>query len=160
MIQTHQSVNEPVKTYEPGSKERQDLQLKYDEMANQSVEIPLLINGEEIKTGDSGTCIMPHDHKNVIARYHKAGEIEDYSLATLGEAKPGATLQVQAIRDEDPERLRYVKALGLTPGVILTVVDCAPYGGHLTIAFKDRTDTEVIGVDLADNIFVIPFQDK
>ena len=76
MIQTHQSVNEPVKTYEPGSKERQDLQLKYDEMANQSVEIPLLINGEEIKTGDIGTCIMPHDHKNVIARYHKAGEIE------------------------------------------------------------------------------------
>ena len=76
MIQTHQSVNEPVKTYEPGSKERQDLQLKYDEMANQSIEIPLLINGEEIKTGDIGTCIMPHDHKNVIARYHKAGEIE------------------------------------------------------------------------------------
>ena len=76
MIQTHQSVNEPVKTYEPGSKERQDLQLKYDEMANQCVEIPLLINGEEIKTGDIGKCIMPHDHKNVIARYHKAGEIE------------------------------------------------------------------------------------
>tara|TARA_Y100000590_G_scaffold441747_1_gene568910 strand:- start:1182 stop:1871 length:690 start_codon:yes stop_codon:yes gene_type:complete len=91
---------------------------------------------------------------------NKAGELEDYSLATLGEAKPGVTLQIQAIRDEDPERLRYVKALGLTPGVILTVVDCAPYGGHLTIAFRDRKDTEVIGVDLADNIFVIPFQDK
>ena len=42
------SVNEPIKTYEPGSKERQDLQLKYDEIANQSIEIPLLINGEEI----------------------------------------------------------------------------------------------------------------
>ena len=76
MKQIHQSVNEPIKAYEPGSKERSDLQSKYDEMANQSIEIPLLIGGQEVKTGDIGNCIMPHDHKNVIAKYHKAGEVE------------------------------------------------------------------------------------
>jgi DtxR family Mn-dependent transcriptional regulator len=91
---------------------------------------------------------------------NKAGEIEDSSLATLSETKTGTTVQIQAIQDEDPERLRYVQTLGLTPGVVLTVIDRAPYGGSMTLAFKDSVDTEVIGVDLANNIFVILFPDK
>ena len=72
MKQIHQSVNEPIKAYEPGSKERSDLQSKYDEMANQSIEIPLLIGGQEVKTGDTATMHPPHDHKHTLGTYHKA----------------------------------------------------------------------------------------
>ena len=76
MNQKMYAVNETVKSYEPGSQERHDIQKKYDEMANQSIDIPIIINGKEYRTEEIGQCIMPHDHQNIIARYHKAGEKE------------------------------------------------------------------------------------
>ena len=46
MNKSHKSVNEPVKSYEPGSSERKSLQSKYDEMASQTIEIPIIIGGK------------------------------------------------------------------------------------------------------------------
>ncbi len=68
--------NEPVKNYLPGSAERASLKAKLEEMLHNQIEIPLIIGGEEIKTGKVGKCIIPHDHKTVIATYHQAGEKE------------------------------------------------------------------------------------
>ena len=76
MNQNIKAVNEPIKSYKPGSSERKSLQAKYDEMAGQTIEIPLIIGGQEIKTGDTGTCVMPHDHRHILASYHKGGENE------------------------------------------------------------------------------------
>jgi 1-pyrroline-5-carboxylate dehydrogenase len=42
-------------------------------MAGQVVDIPLIIGGEEIRTGDTAKVVMPHDHGHVLATYHKAG---------------------------------------------------------------------------------------
>ena len=68
--------NEPVLNYEPGSKEREELKKKINELKNQKIEIPLIIGGKEIKTGNLGKCVMPHDYKHVLAEYHKASEKE------------------------------------------------------------------------------------
>ncbi|MEW5843365.1 MAG: L-glutamate gamma-semialdehyde dehydrogenase [Bacteroidota bacterium] len=68
--------NEPVKNYAPGSPERSALKLKLDEMQKQQIEIPIIIGGKEIKTGDTDKCVMPHNHKHVLAIYHKAGTKE------------------------------------------------------------------------------------
>ncbi|PNR94842.1 1-pyrroline-5-carboxylate dehydrogenase [Petrotoga sp. 9PWA.NaAc.5.4] len=68
--------NEPVLNYEPGSKEKEELKRKINEFKNQKIEIPLIIAGKEIKTGNLGKCVMPHDYKHVLAEYHKAGEKE------------------------------------------------------------------------------------
>ncbi|MEC7730862.1 MAG: aldehyde dehydrogenase family protein, partial [Candidatus Neomarinimicrobiota bacterium] len=76
MSQIIKAVNEPVKSYAAGSPERASLQAKYDEMAAQTIEIPLIIGGQEIRTGDTENCVMPHDHQHVLATYHKTGEIE------------------------------------------------------------------------------------
>jgi len=76
MTQITRAVNEPILSFAAGSPERASLQAKYDEMATQTIEIPLIIDGKEIKTGDMGNCVMPHDHKHVLATYHKAGETE------------------------------------------------------------------------------------
>jgi DtxR family Mn-dependent transcriptional regulator len=86
----------------------------------------------------------------------RSGEIEASDFATLDEMRPGATVQIRAVQDEDPERLRYMEALGLTPGAQVTVVDQAPYDGPLTVAVTDSSGTEVIGSDLAGKIFVAP----
>lgn len=86
----------------------------------------------------------------------RAGDIEASDFATLDEVDLGATVQIRAVQDEDPERLRYLQALGLTPGALLTVVDQAPYDGPLTVALAGVPGTEVIGSELAGKIFVAP----
>ena len=76
MTQITRAVNEPILSFAAGSPERASLQAKYDEMATQTIEIPLIIDGKEIKTGNMGNCVMPHNHQHVLATYHKAGETE------------------------------------------------------------------------------------
>ncbi len=68
--------NEPVPSYAPGTPERAELQDHLDAMADEVVEIPLLIGGREIRTGDTVDVVMPHDHGHVLARAHQAGPEE------------------------------------------------------------------------------------
>lgn len=70
------AVNEPVKSFKPGSPERTSLQQKLKELSSQTVEIPLIIGGKEIRTGNTSTCVIPHDHSHILGTYHKAGEKE------------------------------------------------------------------------------------
>ena len=65
-------VNEPVKIYAPGSPERAALKARLDEMANERIDIPIIIGGQEIRTGDLAQAVMPHDHQHVLADWHKA----------------------------------------------------------------------------------------
>jgi 1-pyrroline-5-carboxylate dehydrogenase len=68
--------NEPVLGYAPGSPERAELKAALKVMAQEEIEIPLIIGGREVRTGDTDTQVVPHDHGHVLARYHKAGEAE------------------------------------------------------------------------------------
>lgn len=66
------AVNEPVKTYAPGSPERKEVSEMYKKMYDSKVEVPLYINGEAIKTGDTATMNPPHDHQHSLGTYHRA----------------------------------------------------------------------------------------
>ena len=81
--------NEPVYSYAPGTEERKKLQAELERLKNEEpIEIPLIIGGKEIKTGDLGECVEPHDHKNVIAKFHKAGkEHVDMAIEAAKKAK-------------------------------------------------------------------------
>lgn len=68
--------NEPVKTYLPGSPERIALDAELKRQSSEVIDIPLVIGGKEIRTGNIGTVVMPHNHKHILATYHKAGEKE------------------------------------------------------------------------------------
>jgi 1-pyrroline-5-carboxylate dehydrogenase len=76
IFRTPEPFNEPVRAYAPGSAEKRSLKAKLAELARSEIEIPLIIGGEEVRTGRLGTCIMPHRHGHVLAKYHKAGETE------------------------------------------------------------------------------------
>ena len=69
-------VNEPIYSYAPGSNERTKLLSKIKELKSQKLEIPLIIGGKEIRTDKKANCIIPHNHKHVLATYHQAGEKE------------------------------------------------------------------------------------
>ncbi|PTX44227.1 delta-1-pyrroline-5-carboxylate dehydrogenase [Christiangramia gaetbulicola] len=66
------AVNEPVKSYAPGTPEREEVLLTYKDLWNANTEVPLYIGSEEIKTGDTKTINPPHDHKHVVGTYHLA----------------------------------------------------------------------------------------
>ncbi len=76
VIGTPKPVNEPILNYLPNSPERQELEKKLAEMAATTIEIPLIIDGKRVKTGNMGKVVMPHDHQHQLASYHKAGPAE------------------------------------------------------------------------------------
>ena len=71
-----EAVNEPIKDYKPGSPEKESLKAKLKELKSKTFDIPIIINGQEIRTGDIGQCVMPHNHNHVLATYHKVGQSE------------------------------------------------------------------------------------
>jgi 1-pyrroline-5-carboxylate dehydrogenase len=66
-------VNEPVLNYAPGTAERAQLKNTLREMSETQIEIPLIIGGKPVLTGEIGQSVMPHDLGHVLATYHKAG---------------------------------------------------------------------------------------
>ena len=65
-------VNEPVRAYAPGSPERAELKARLQAMAGERIDIPLVIGGKDVRTGDTATAVMPHDHRHVLADWHRA----------------------------------------------------------------------------------------
>jgi 1-pyrroline-5-carboxylate dehydrogenase len=65
-------INEPVRNYAPNSPERTELQARLTSMSAERVEIPIVIGGKRIHTGDTASQVMPHAHRHVIADWHKA----------------------------------------------------------------------------------------
>ncbi|MDV7186900.1 L-glutamate gamma-semialdehyde dehydrogenase [Lutibacter sp. TH_r2] len=66
------AVNEPVKSYAPGSPERAAVLATYKKMFNEKVDIPFYIGGEEFRTGNTVDIHPPHDHKHCVGQYHTA----------------------------------------------------------------------------------------
>jgi len=66
------AINEPIKSYAPGTPEREAVLQAYKTLYNSSIDIPMYINGEEVRTGDTATMSPPHDHKHALGMYHKA----------------------------------------------------------------------------------------
>ncbi|HOI45901.1 MAG TPA: aldehyde dehydrogenase family protein, partial [Candidatus Aminicenantes bacterium] len=68
--------NEPVLSYSPGSPERKLLQAELERQYGETLEIPLIIGGRELRTGKLGKAVCPHEHRHVLAEFHQAGEAE------------------------------------------------------------------------------------
>ncbi len=66
-------VNDPIRSYAPGSTERTSIKMRLQYLAGENIDIPLVIGGKEIRTGQTAPSVMPHDHHHVLGRYHQAG---------------------------------------------------------------------------------------
>src|ERR1700745_654293 len=79
--------NEPVRDYAPGSPERAELEGRLAEMKAERLEIPVVVGGEELRTGDTFQAVMPHDKNHVLADVHMAGPGEvDKAIGAAAEA--------------------------------------------------------------------------
>jgi len=72
-IQVPLPVNEPILPYTPGSPEKKELKEKLDSMAGEEIEIPAIIGGKEIYSGDLVDATMPHRHQHRLGQWHRAG---------------------------------------------------------------------------------------
>jgi len=82
------AINEPTKSYAPGSPERAELKSRLASMANEKIDIPIVIGGREIRSGRTEKSVMPHDHNHVLAEYHVAGpEHVEQAIAAAAEAR-------------------------------------------------------------------------
>src|SRR5256885_13377204 len=92
-------VNEPIRSYAPGSPERSSLKARLKQMASEKIDMPLIIGGKDVKTGDCGRAVMPHDHDHVLGEYHKAAE--KHVLQAV-DAAPAAQKELASWSFDDP----------------------------------------------------------
>ena len=62
--------NEPIKSYAPGSPEREAVLAQYKSYYNGTVDVPMYINGKDVSTGNTRNMTPPHDHKHIVGQYH------------------------------------------------------------------------------------------
>tara|TARA_Y100000746_G_C15465759_1_gene433797 strand:- start:765 stop:2396 length:1632 start_codon:yes stop_codon:yes gene_type:complete len=81
-------INEPVKSYSPGSSERKEVLDTYKKMIKENIEIPMYINGKDVKSDQTNSVSPPHDHKNIVGKYYLANESHvDQAISTALDAK-------------------------------------------------------------------------
>lgn len=88
------AINEPVKSYAPGSKEREQVLATFKQMYATTVDVPLYIGSEEIRTGKTRNINPPFDHKKVVGTFHEAEKqhIEQAIDAALAAKKKWAAM--------------------------------------------------------------------
>lgn len=87
-FQVPTAINEPIKTYAPGSPERDSIVKMYKKIYNEKAEVPLYIGDQEIKTGHTKSIRPPHDHQHEVGIYHNAEEKHvDQAIETALEAR-------------------------------------------------------------------------
>ena len=69
-------VNEPVKNYAPGSSEKISLKQKIIDLKSHQVEVPLIIDGKDIKTNNISSINMPHNHNLQLGKFYNASHNE------------------------------------------------------------------------------------
>jgi 1-pyrroline-5-carboxylate dehydrogenase len=128
--------NEPVLTYAPGTPERAILKRELDAQASQVVEIPLLIGGREVRTGDTFDVVMPHAHGHVIARAHRAGPKEI-------DAAVRAALEARHDWSRTPWEERaavFMRAADILSGPLRQTLNAATMLGQSKTAFQAEID--------------------
>ena len=113
--------NEPILNYAPGSTEKNTLKAQLQQFSDDHIEIPLIIGGHDVNTGDLGKCLLPHDHQKVIASYHK-GNTETVNQAIAAAA---AAREEWASMPWEARASIFLKAAELLAGKYRPVINAA-----------------------------------
>jgi 1-pyrroline-5-carboxylate dehydrogenase len=136
-------VNEPIKSYAPGSPERASLKARLKTMAAETVDMPLFIGGKEVRTGDTATSVMPHDHAHVLGTYHKATE---KNVVEAIEAAASARAEWSSWAFEDRAAV-ILKAAELLTTTWRDTINAATMLGQSKTAFQAEIDAAAELVD-------------
>ena len=149
-------VNDPILTYAPGTLERAELQAELEVQSTTVVDIPLVIGGEEIRTGNTRNVVMPHAHSHVLATVHQAGKEE---IGQAVSAAAGAHHEWSTTHWEDRAAI-FLRAADLLAGPWRQKLNAATMLGQSKTAFQAEIDSacEIIdffrfGAHFAERIY-------
>ena len=130
-------INEPVLNYAPGSVERAQLKAALAKMAGETIEIPIVIGGQEVRTGRTIDCVSPHGHKRVLAKVHQAGAAEVKSAICAAQK---AWREWSNWSFEDRAAV-FLKAADLLAGPWRPIVNAATMIGQSKTAYQAEIDS-------------------
>ncbi len=129
--------NEPVLNYAPGSKEREELKQALKEARSQQVEVPMVIGGKEVKTGNLVDILPPHDIHNKLGVYHKGDKTHvEQAIKAAMDAKPAW----EAMSWEHRASI-FLKAAELISGPYRAKLNAATMLGQSKNAFQAEIDS-------------------
>lgn len=135
--------NEPILGYMPGSKERADLKAEIHRRKHTQYDIPMLINGKEIRTDETSAIFPPHELSHQLGQYHK-GKLEHVHLAINTALK--ARTKWAAMHWEDRAAI-FLKAADLISGPYRASINAATMLGQSKNVFQAEIDA---ACELAD----------
>ncbi|WP_128545370.1 L-glutamate gamma-semialdehyde dehydrogenase [Larkinella soli] len=135
--------NEPVKEYRPGSEERARLKAALTEASSKTVDIPMYIGGEEVRTETRIPLVAPHNRKQVLAHFHEGDQthVEQAITAALNAREQWAGL---------PWEQRagiFLKAAELLAGPYRYKVNAATMLGQSKNAYQAEIDSACEMID-------------
>ena len=136
-------VNEPVRSYAPGSPERDRLKAAYGQLAGQSFDIPLWIGGKPVRTGCTERLVVPHRRRDAIGVFHQAGtkEVND-AIAAAQAARP----EWAALAWEDRAAI-FLRAASLLRGEFRDRLNAATMLGQSKTAHQAEIDAACEFID-------------
>ena len=129
--------NEPVRNYAPGSPERASLQAKLEEMSANRIDMPLVIDGRDVRTGKTAQAVMPHRHAHVLGDFHLGGakDVQSAIDAALRAQKDWAALPWEA------RAAVFLKAADLLAGPYRDVLNAATMLGQSKTCHQAEIDS-------------------
>jgi 1-pyrroline-5-carboxylate dehydrogenase len=140
-------VNEPVRSYAPGDAagdaQRKSLKAALKKMASERLDIPCIIGGKEVRTGNKRPVVMPHSHREVVAEFHLAGPAE---MQAAVDAALKAKAQWEAMRWQDRASI-FLKAAELLAGPYRDILNAATMLGQSKNVFQAEIDASCELID-------------
>ena len=137
------AVNEPIRSYAPGTPEREALKKTIEEARSKEIEIPMFIGGKEIKSGNLVAIRPPHDLKHILGHYHQgdASHVKMAIKAALAAKEKWADMSWQA------RASIFLKAASLLAGPYRDKINAATMLGQSKTVFQAEIDSACESID-------------
>lgn len=138
-----EAVNEPVRSYAPGTPERKALKIAIEEARSKEIEIPMFIGGKEIKSGNLVAIRPPHDFKHILGHYHQGdgSHVKMAIKAALAAKEKWADMSWQT------RASIFLKAASLLAGPYRDKINAATMLGQSKTAFQAEIDSACESID-------------
>jgi len=129
--------NEPVRQYEPGSAARKSLKAELARMAGETLDMPMIIGGKEVRNGNTAKAVMPHDHAHVLGTFHQG---DGAAVEAAAKAAKAAEKDWQAMPWEHRASI-LLKAADLLAGPWRDRINAATMLGQSKNVFQAEIDS-------------------